>query len=49
MNHPPEPENTNPFEDWFFETHGGTGDPTWEHEEDADEVMEDDYSEQDEE
>lgn len=52
MNPPPlhiEPENTNPFETWYLETHGGTGEPTWELEEDSDLTVEDDYSEQDQE
>lgn len=43
-----EPTNTNPFEDWFFETHGGTGEPVWEHEEDSDECEEDSYDDKDE-
>lgn len=49
MNNPLEPENTNPFEDWFFETHGGTGEPVWEQEDDSDECLEDCYDDKDEE
>lgn len=35
-------ESTDPFDDFFFETHGGTK-ADWEVEEDADEVVEDSY------
>lgn len=42
-----DPENTNPYEDWYMETHGGTGKASWEEDEDLPE--EDDYSEQDQE
>ena len=51
MNPPPlhiEPENTNPFENWFFETHGGTDNASWELEEDSDECLEDCYEDKDE-
>jgi len=51
MNPPPlhiEPESTNPFDDFFMETHGGTGEPTWELEDDSDECLEDCYEDKDE-
>lgn len=42
------PENTDAFSEWYFETHGGTDNASWEDDE-CDEVVEDDYSENDEE
>lgn len=35
------PDNTNPFDEFFFKTHGDTGKATWEEKEEEEEVMND--------
>lgn len=39
-------DSTNPYDDWFLETHNGTK-AEWEMEEDCDEVVEDQYNDVD--